>query len=154
MYTKTEKKDLRLKFWNEFNSFSARKRRRLSLAPKWAGEHTGIRGINLKFHFDEDEAIVAIDVVARDIDSRIALYDKLETIRKLLEEALGETLIWDLEYTLESGKEISRVYVRFKEVSIYNMSSWPDVMVFFYNKMIRLEPIVLEYKDYLNDKII
>jgi hypothetical protein len=149
MYTVEEKKEFRLKFWNDFKSYSSRKRRRMSLSPGWTGEKTGIKDLNLKFHFDEGEAIVAIDIVASDLDRRIALFEKVEGLKKLLEDAVGESLIWELDYTIESGKKISRIYLLKEGVNIYNMITWPDVMVFFFNKMIRIEAIVIEYKEYL-----
>ena len=149
MYTREEKKNLRLKFWNEFNSYSGRKRRRKRMPPKWVGDKTGIKDLNLKFHFDEKEAIVGIDIVSKDLDRRIELYDRIESLKKLLLDALGEEMIWDLEYTIESGKEISRIYLLKENVSIYDTTTWPDVMVFFFNKMVRIEALILEYRDYL-----
>ncbi len=119
------------------------------MSPKWAGDNTGIKDLNLKFHFDEKEAIVGIDVVSNDLDRRIELFDRLETLKKILHEAMGEDMIWEINYVIESGKDIGRVYLRKEGVNIYNMTTWPDVMVFFFNKMIRIEPIILEYKDYL-----
>ena len=149
MYTKDEKKELRVKFWDQFKSYSSRKRRQRRLSTKWAGDNTGVKYLNLKFHFDEKEALVCIDVVATDLDRRIELYDKLETLKNVLDGNLGESLIWDLQYTIESGKEISRVYLRLLDVNIYDQTTWPNVMVFFFNKMIRIEPIILEYNDYI-----
>ncbi len=138
-----------MKFWNGFKSYSSRQRRRRRMTSQWVGDNTGIKNLNLKFHFDEGEALVCIDIVALDLDNRIALYDKLETLKRIFIDNLEEALIWDLQYVIESGKEISRVYLRKENVNIYNENCWPDVMVFFFNKMIRIEPIILEYKDYI-----
>ena len=149
MYTKEEKKQFRLKFWNDFKNYSGRKRRRKRMSPKWAGDNTGIKDINLKFHFDDKEALVGIDIVSGDLDRRIELFERLETLRKILHEAMGEEMIWEIDYVIESGKEIGRIYLRKEEVNIYNTTTWPDVMVFFFNKMIRIESIILEYRDYL-----
>ena len=140
---------MRMKFWNGFKSYSSRQRRRRRMTSQWVGDNTGIKNLNLKFHFDEGEALVCIDIVALDLDNRIALYDKLETLKRIFIDNLEEALIWDLQYVIESGKEISRVYLRKENVNIYNENCWPDVMVFFFNKMIRIEPIILEYKDYI-----
>ena len=122
------------------------------MTSKWAGDNTGIKSLNLKFHFDESVALVCIDIVAKDLDRRIELYDKLETLKTVLEGNLEEALIWDLQYIIESGKEISRIYLKKEGVNIYTESCWPDVMVFFFNKMIRIEPVILEYRDYIKDR--
>lgn len=149
MYTREEKREMRLRFWDGFKGFSSRKRRQKRLQSKWAGDNTGIKHLNLKFHFDEREALVCIDIVAGDLDRRIALFEKLESLKKILEDAVGEAMIWELQYTIESGKEISRIYLKKEDVNIYNQACWPDVMVFFFNKMVRIEPLILEYRDYI-----
>ena len=149
MYTIEEKKELRLKFWNGFKSFSSKRRRARRLPSKWAGDNTGIKNLNLKFHFDENRAMVCIDVVAKDLDRRIALFDRLESLKRILEESVGEELCWELQYRDGDNPEISRVYLQVDGVSIYKQTCWPDVMVFFFNKMVRIEPVILEYRDYI-----
>ena len=86
------------------------------MTTKWAGDNTGIKYLNLKFHFDEKEALVCIDIVAKDLDKRIELWDKLETLKAVLDGNLEEELTWDLQYKIESGKEISRIYLKKEKV--------------------------------------
>jgi hypothetical protein len=147
MYTAEEKKSLRVEFWDQFRKLSGKKRRRLGLPSKWVGEYTGIKYLNLKFHFDISVALVGIDIVTNDLDKRIDAYEKLEQMKKLLEEAMGSAMVWELLYITESGREISRIYKKVEGVDIYDRSCWPAVSEFLYINMINLEKFFLEYKD-------
>ena len=150
MYTIEQKREMRLKFWSNFRNFSSRRRRSRRMPARWVGDNTGIRHLKLKFHFDEERAMVCIDIVAKDLDRRVELYDRLEGLRKLLEDSVGEPMVWELQYNYNNQPEISRVYLQMEGVNIYDPNCWPDVMVFFFNKMIRIEPLILEYREYLD----
>jgi hypothetical protein len=111
--------------------------------------NTGIRQLKLKFDFDENRAAVGFDVETRNMDKRIHVYGKLERLKTILETAMGQTLIWDIDHILPTGKSISRVYLEKNNVSIYQKEDWPQVIDFFYKNMIILEKVFEEYKDYL-----
>ena len=61
-------------------------------------------------------------------------------------------IIFDEEYFLENGKEISRIYIPLEQkVSIHNKNTWRDVMVFFNETMNQFELFFEEYRDILED---
>ena len=83
-----------------------------------------------------------------DLENRINYWEKLVALKSiLLDEYLPEA-IYDEEFYLDNGKEISRIYVPLKQkVSIHNKTTWQDTMVFF-NKTMRLfEAFFEEYKE-------
>jgi hypothetical protein len=148
MYAKDETKNTREEFWNEFKAWSGGKRVKAGKPGKWIMNDTGIKQIKLKFHFDDKIALAGIEIDTRNLDKRIDLWDKLEKTKTRLEEKLGSTLIWDMEYPLEVKKTVSRVYCRIENVSIYDRSNWKEVKEFFFSKMNSFEDFFLEYKDY------
>lgn len=148
MYTKEEAKALREEFWNRFNSYSGSLRLKQKLPGNWMLAQTGVRALNLRFHVDRKEAQVGIDLETRNMDKRIELYEKLESVKKILEEAMGEPMIWELEYIRENGKSVSRIYQRLAEVDIYNRDTWTRAHRFMFEKMTRLEAFYIEYKDF------
>jgi hypothetical protein len=148
MYAKDENKNTREEFWNEFKAWSGGKRVKSGKPGKWIMNDTGIKQLKLKFHFDDKIALAGIEVDTRNLDKRIDLWDKLEKTRKLLEEKVGGTLIWDIEYPLELKKTVSRVYCQIENVNIYDRISWKKVKEFFFSKMTGFEDFFLEYKDY------
>ncbi|MCB8998998.1 MAG: DUF4268 domain-containing protein [Bacteroidales bacterium] len=149
MYSKEEEKELRLGFWTEFDEFTTRKKKKLRKPVKWILNETGIKQLKLKFEFDENHASVGFDVETRNFDKRIDVFGKLERLKTKIETALGQPLIWELDYVLANQKSISRACLEMQEVSIYRKDDWPQVMEFFYKNMVKLEKVFLEFKDYL-----
>jgi hypothetical protein len=149
MMTKEEIKQCRLEFWSEFDKYTIGKKKRSRKPAKWIMNNTGIKQLKLKFDFDEKRATVGIDVETRNLDKRIDVYGKLERLKSKLEKSLGQSLIWELEHILPTGKSISRAYLELANVSIYRKEDWPRVMDFFYKNMVVLEKVFEEYKDYL-----
>ena len=57
-------------------------------------------------------------------------------------------IIYNEEYFLENGKEISRIYLPLEQkVSIHNKNTWRDVMVFFNENMSLFEAFFYEYSE-------
>lgn len=149
MYSKEEEKKLRLEFWSRFEAYSTLRRRQKGKPSKWIMNKTGISQLKLKFEFTSKHAIVGIDVETRNTDKRIEIFGRLEELKTILETKLANELCWDLEYILENGKSISRVYLIKENQSIYNREDWPEVFRFFYKNMMKLESFFEEYRDIL-----
>jgi hypothetical protein len=149
MFSKEEAKALREEFWDTFKAMSAGKRSRKRLPGNWMLTQTGIKALNLKFHVDREVALVGIDLETRNMDKRIDLYEKLETLKNRLEEAMGSPMNWELEYIRENGKSVSRIYLQQEGVDIYNRQTWPPAHQFMYDNMMKLESFYKEYRDYL-----
>ena len=148
MFSKEEAKELREKFWDQFQSISRQRRLRKRLPGDWILTRTGVKALNLRFHVDRKVAQVAIDLETRNMDKRLELYEKLESVKKVLEDKMGEGMNWELDYTRENGKSVSRVYLEQEGVDIYDSSTWQAAHEFMYRKMIKLEEFYEEYRDY------
>lgn len=149
MFSKEEAKKLREEFWDQFKGMSAGKRARKKLPGNWMLDQTGIKALNLRFHVDREVVQVGIDLETRNMDKKIELYEKLESLRKLLEEAMESTLIWELEYIRENGKSVSRIYLQMEGVDIYKRDTWTEAHKFMYTNMMKLEVFFQEYRDFL-----
>ncbi len=149
MYSKEEAKQIRVEFWEQFRDFTNRRRKNKGRTGKWILDKTGINALNLKFHFDKNEAIVGIDIETRNMERRLEMYEKLEGLRNQVNQALGEKTRWELEYVRENNKPISRVFVSIQDVSIFDRSTWNRVNMFFFDRMTALEDVFNEYRDYL-----
>lgn len=148
MYSKEEAKQLREEFWSQFKTLSIRRRKAKRLPGDWLLTNTGIKALNLRFHVDKEVAQVGIDLETRNMDRRIELFEKLEAVKKVLEEAMKSPLVWELDYVRENGKSVSRIYVQKEGVDIYNKKTWPAAHQFMYDYMMRLETFYREYRDY------
>ncbi|MFZ5939968.1 MAG: DUF4268 domain-containing protein [Bacteroidota bacterium] len=149
MYSKEEAKKMRNEFWDSFRLYSSSRRRRKGKPGNWMMDATGIRAVNLKFHFDTESALVGLDIETGSLDKRIELFERMEGLKKLLDQAMETEMTWELDYVRENGKSVSRIFTLIRDVSIYERETWPLVMKFFFDKMSRLEEFFIEYKDYI-----
>ncbi len=141
MFSKEDSKKIRQDFWIFFGKRYPR---------KWLLYNTGIKDVVLKFSFDTKKAMISIDATSNDPVLRVYYYEKLESLKSLLQEEVSPTLSFDPEYVLDSKKTVSRVYLLKEEVSIHNKNSWPEVFEFFNTNMDKLENFFIEYKDFIN----
>jgi hypothetical protein len=148
MYSREEAKLIRQEFWDRFKKISTGKRVSKGLPGNWMLNQTGIRALNLKFHVDQKVAQVGIDLETRNMDKRLELFEKLEAVRKRLEEAMGESLEWELDYLRENGKSVSRIYTEIDGVNIYDRETWARAHQFMLEKMLKLELFYREYQEY------
>ena len=107
-----------------------------------------MKALNLRFHVDREVAQVGIDLETRNMDKRIELFEKLESVKKVLEEAMNSAMIWELDYIRENGKSVSRIYIQKEGVDIYDQKTWPSAHQFMYENMMKLEAFYREYRDY------
>lgn len=141
MFSKEDSKKIREDFWIFFGKRHPR---------KWLLYNTGIKDVVLKFSFDTKKALVSIDVASNDPVRRDYYFEKLAGLKKIMLEEVSPGLIFDTEYTLDSGKTLSRVYLLQEGVSIHNKHSWPEVFEFFNTNMDKLETFFIDYKDFIN----
>ena len=97
--------------------------------------------------FDTKSALIALDL-EDDLENRINCWEKLVALKNILLNEYLPEVIYEEEYYLENGKEISRIYLPLeKKVSIHNKNSWRDVMEFFNENMALFEAFFEEYRD-------
>ncbi|MEG9326933.1 DUF4268 domain-containing protein [Salinimicrobium catena] len=143
MFSREEAKKLRQEFWTTFGK---------EYPHKWMLYNTGIKEIQLKFTFERKYAQVSLDIIEEDELIRAYYFEKLESLKSILETDyhLSE-IIFDKGYELSEGKIVSRIYVHLDKVSIYNKKDWPRVKEFLYQKMLLLEDFFSDFSDYIKN---
>ncbi|WP_179348722.1 DUF4268 domain-containing protein [Winogradskyella pacifica] len=142
MFSKEESRLLRQEFWISFGK---------SFPRKWLLYDTKIKGFSFKFHFDTKSALIALDI-EDDLENRIKYWEKLTSLKGILKNDFLPEIIFEEEYILENGKEISRIYLPLEQkVSIHNKNTWRDVMEFFNENMDLFESFFYEYSDIIKD---
>ncbi len=141
MFSKEDSRKLREDFWISFGK---------SFPRKWILYDTKLKGFAFKFHFDNKSALVTLDL-EDDLEYRIKYWDKLQALKTILIEDFMPDIIFEEEYFLENGKEISRIYMPLNQkVSIHNKNTWRDVMEFFNEQMALFESFFEDYKDFID----
>ena len=142
MYSKVETQKLKREFWIAFAEKYPR---------KWLLYDTKIKDFSFKFYVDNKKAQVLIDIEHRSDEKRIAYFKKLEALKNILEEEFIKDLIFEKEYTLESGKTISRIWIEKLNVGVSNQKYWNEIFDFYNEKMTALEVFYSEYDDFIKD---
>lgn len=138
MFSKEESRLLREEFWTSFGK---------SFPRKWILYNTKIKGLSFKFHFDTKKALITLDL-EDNLENRINCWEKLIALKSILQTDYLPNAIYEEEYYLDNGKEISRIYLPLEQkVSIHNKNTWRTVMEFFNTNMLLFETFFEEYKD-------
>ncbi len=142
MYSKEENQRLKREFWIAFAEKYPR---------KWMLYDTKIKDFSFKFYVDNKKAQVLIDIEHRSDEKRIAYFEKIEALKNILEEEFVKDLVFEKNYTLESGKTISRIWAEKLGVGASNRNYWDEIFDFFNEKMNALEMFYLEYDEFIKD---
>jgi hypothetical protein len=142
MYSKEENQKLKREFWITFSEKFPR---------KWVLYDTKIKDFSFKFYVENTKAQVQIDIEHRNEIKRIQYFEKLESLKNILEEEFISDLVFEKNFSLENGKTISRIWVEKLNVSVSNQKYWDEIFVFFNVKMSALELFYLEYDEFIKD---
>ena len=142
MYSKQQNQQLKQEFWVAFAEKYPR---------KWLLYDTKIKDFSFKFYVDNRKAQVLIDIENRNLELRKIYFEKIVSLKNILEKEFIQNLVYEQNYTLESGKNISRIWVEMDNVSVSNRFYWDVIFDFFEEKMDKLERFFYEYKDSIND---
>lgn len=144
MYTKEEKRELRIQFWDGFKRYSKKRGRKMT---SWVLKGTQIKEAQLKFDINEIGAFVMLQIDSKSDENRYSIYERFLKYKPVIVEVCGEDLIWDKCYYMEGFKEVSVVYFQFKDASVLKKDHWNDYYQFFFEKMSLLEEAFLEVKE-------
>jgi hypothetical protein len=142
MYSKEETQKLKREFWVVFADKYPR---------KWLLYDTKIKDFSFKFYVDNKKAQVLIDIEHRNDDTRAAYYEKLVALKGILAEEFIKDLVFEKNYTLESGKTISRIWIEKSGVGFSNRNNWDLIFDFYNEKMRALELFYSQYDDFIKD---
>ncbi len=142
MYSKQENQQLKQEFWVAFANQYPR---------KWILYNTKIKDLSFKFFVDNTKAQVLIDIEHRNEEKRIAYFEKFESFKTILEDDYIKNLVFNKNFTLESSKTISRIWIEKRDISVSNRIYWNEIFDFFYENMNELEMFYLEYDEIIKD---
>jgi len=141
MFSKEESEKLRKDFWTSFGK---------SFPRKWLLYNTKIKGFAFKFMATTKQAKICLDIDMKNSDLRLQYYNKMLSLKKILETEYISEIIYDDDYILDNGKSIIRIYTELPDkFSIYNKNSWSKAYEFFVHNMNQFELFWFEYEDFI-----
>jgi Domain of unknown function (DUF4268) len=139
MYSKAEVAERRQAFWTAFGQYMTPVPTATGERVHWINYRTGIKHIQFRMHADQRRASIAVEITHPDAELRAIYFAELQTLRPVLEEAVGEEWIWDADASDEYGRERSRVYQEMTGVNLFERDDWPRLISFFKPRLIGLD---------------
>ena len=149
MYSKEEAKELKLKFWSQFRRYCGKNH----IYRKWVLTGVKIKGVQLKFHADNQKALVLFQIDHKNDFRRHEVYNAFLAYRKLMADECGEDLMWAQDYTELDERVVSAIYFELPGVNINRQDDWNTIYAFFGEKMLYLEEAYWEYRDLINERL-
>jgi hypothetical protein len=142
MYSKEESLKIKKEFWTAFAEAYPR---------KWLLYDTKIKDFSFKFYVDNKKAQVLIDIEPKEDEKRKIYFEKIESLKTILIQDYIAEVIFERNFTLETGKIISRIWVEKTGISLNNRNTWPNIFDFFNENMDSFERFFYENEDYIKD---
>ena len=97
-------------------------------------------------------ALVTLDIEPKNQTKRELLYLQVKSLQQVTEKEYISNIIFEENYVLETGKVISRIYVKSNQnFNIYDKNSWSTAFEFFNEKMTEFELWFYEFEDYIKE---
>ncbi len=148
MLSKEEAQEIRHAFWHKLESKSRRLPGQNGKPIRWIGDHTGIKGLDLRFDLTDGRVIVAIEINTHSEAKDEKLWEHLTQCKTLIEHHFEQPLTWDKGFVREAGNIVARVYTS-TTGNIYDKEQWPDMIHFMIDNMLRMEEAYREIQDFL-----
>jgi Domain of unknown function (DUF4268) len=142
MYSKQENQQLKQEFWIAFAEKYPR---------KWILYDTKIKDFSFKFYVDNKKAQVSIDIEPRNDEKRLAYFEKLESLKNILETEFIKDLVFEKNFPLENGKIISRIWIEKNQITVSNRSNWDEIYHFFNYNMNQFELFFADFDEIIKD---
>lgn len=146
MFSRDEAKAINERFYTLFGTYMRRHEPQAEGARQWLNYRTGVKGIFFRVEATSKEAIASIDLQQGDDGVRQIFFDQFLEFQKALESNTGP-MIWEQEYTLSSGRTISRIYQKQAGVSLYREDDWHQIFPFFEKYLLAFDSFWADFRE-------
>src|SRR5690606_31325822 len=147
MYSKEEAFQIRKKFWTSFGRYMKLQNSASGEEVNWINYKTGIKQLFFKTDVDNKSARIAIEIALKDREMQELMFEQFEEFKYLFESEMGEDWTWFRSFYEDTGKEISKIELRLEKVSIFNEETWPEIIIFLKENLIKLDEFWDNVKD-------
>jgi len=106
---------------------------------RWTNYRTNVKDIYIRLEADGKGARFFLDFQHKDPGIRALFYEQLTELKTLLTLELGEGVIWHEKTFKEDGSAISRLELRLEKGSLYDKSTWPEMLVFLKESLLSFD---------------
>jgi hypothetical protein len=139
MLSKIERQKLNTDFYTALGLMMQGSYSELSKKTRWTNYRTNVKDIFVRLDADNKGASFCLDFQQKDAEVRALFWEQLGELKKLLQSELGNNSIWHESFYKEDGSQISRVELRFDKGSLYDKSTWPEMLEFLKESLLAFD---------------
>lgn len=139
MLSKSERQTLNTEFYTALGTIMRGSDSEFSKKVRWTNYRTNVKDIYVRLEADNKGAYFFIDLQHKDEEVRMLIWEQLTELKVLLQNEFTKELIWHPRFYKEDGRQICRVEARFEGGSLYDKSTWPDLLGFLKSKLLAFD---------------
>lgn len=147
MFSKEEAFQIRKKFWISFGQYMKLQTAAHGEKINWINYKTGIKDLYFKTDVDNKSARIAIEMTNKDVEIQELMFEQFEEFQSVFHSYFEQEWIWYKSFYDESGKPISKIELRIEGVSIFREETWPEIIGFLKNNLMKLDEFWEDVKD-------
>jgi len=145
MYSKEEKKELKINFWTELNDKLSEAGKAKGRNLEWMNYPTNIKRLFFRMEADETTAKMCIDLQFLSKGIREIYFLQFQEFENKLKETFTADVHFLPEYEHWNGKTISRIYCELPNVNINNTEDWKKIQDFLMQNFLNLDAFWEEF---------
>lgn len=145
MFTKEEKKQLKLDFWEGVNTQLSAKGKSLGRNIDWMNYPTNIKRLFFRMEVNHQSAKLCIDLQFIDEGVREVFFEQFEEFQNILNNTITTQVHFVKDFPHANGKTISRIYIENSGGNIFNPKTWPEMTDFLVTHFIELDEFWQEF---------
>lgn len=147
MYSKAEKKQMKLDFWTSLEQQLTEKGKAKGRNIAWMNYPTKIKDFYLRIEVEDNCVRLCIDLQFIDDGVREVFYEQLQEFELKLNQAFNGNAIYLKDYEHSNGRTISRVYTELSNVNLLNKNNWEEMHGFLIENFLKLDDFWVEFSD-------
>ncbi|GAB3018111.1 hypothetical protein GCM10027051_23940 [Niabella terrae] len=146
MYSKAEVSHIKKEFWTSFGRYMKPVPNAEGQTINWINYKTGIRHIYFRMDVDKRIARVAIELNHPLKSERQDCLKQFRSMQSFFESFAGTDWNWLESVYEQDGSELTRIFKELEGVSIFDRTSWPEIISFLKEQIINLDAFWAEVK--------
>ncbi|MGV6861717.1 MAG: DUF4268 domain-containing protein [Putridiphycobacter sp.] len=147
MYSKEEKKEMKLAFWNTLEEAITQQGKARGRNITWLSYPTRIKDLYFRMELQDNAARMCIDLQFLNDGVREVFFEQFQEFENILNQTFTNKVSFVKDYEHTNGKTISRIYTEITPVTIFNKSDWPKMHEFLIENFLNLDEFWVEFSE-------
>ncbi len=147
MYSKEEKKQMKLEFWTSLEHELTQKGKAKGRNIAWMNYPVKIKDLYFRVEINKNNVRLCIDLQFMDDGVREVFFEQFQEFELKLNQAFNNNVYFIKDYEHDNGKTISRIYTELSNVSFFNKNDWSKMQTFIINNFLKLDDFWLEFSE-------